>query len=127
VGPVGTGRPKVVVEDLPEDRPGLLRVGEEVVQLEHAGIVLRPQAAGATEGRDAALDADPRARKGGEVRRGADKGGGLTDSGLSFCGISFSAHLRDLQFRESLDLVKQKRFYGPVNWLPQCVVLWGNP
>jgi len=61
--------PEVVVEDFPDHGPRRVGVGEEVVQLQHAGVVLAPQPAGAPEGRDAALNGDPRAGKGGEVAR----------------------------------------------------------
>ena len=45
----------------------------EVVDLEHPWIVLAPEAAGSTEGRDAAFHRDARAREGGEIAGGADK------------------------------------------------------
>ena len=71
---------EVVVEDLTEDRPGPVRVGEEVVQLEHARVVGIPQAAWAAERRDAALHRDARAGEGGEVSEGADEDGGFHDA-----------------------------------------------
>jgi len=87
VRPVGASLAEVVVEDLADDRPGLFGVGEEVVQLEHAGIVAASQAALAAERRDTALHADPGAREGGEVLRGADEAHSFLDSdlGLLLC------------------------------------------
>jgi hypothetical protein len=67
VRPVGPGGAEVVVEDFLENGPGHFGVGAEVRKLQQSRVVLRPQATGAAEGRDAALDADRRAREGGEM------------------------------------------------------------
>ena len=51
MGAVRAGSAEVVVKDLLEDRPGDFGVREEVVQLQHARVVLRPQAARTAERR----------------------------------------------------------------------------
>ena len=59
--------------------PRLVGIAVEVVQLQHPGVILAPQAAGPAEGRDAAFNLDAHAREGGEVAGGADKSSGVAD------------------------------------------------
>ena len=89
MGTVGAGGAEVVVEDLLEDRPRDLGAFEEIPDFEPARVVLRLQAALAAERGDAALDADARAREGGQMLRGADEraGAGYRARG---CGSSWS-------------------------------------
>ena len=79
VGAVGLRSAEVVVEDVFQDWPGHFRPLEEIPDLEQPGVVLRPQAALAAEGRDAAFHRDARAREGGQVAGAADKCGGGAD------------------------------------------------
>src|SRR5208283_3345327 len=79
MGPVRLRAAEVVVEDLPDHRPGLLGMPEEELDLQGARIVLVPQPPGAAEGRDAAFHADARAGEGGEPAGSADEGCGSED------------------------------------------------
>ena len=72
-------RAEVVVEDLPDHRPGLIGVAEEELDLQCARVIAVPQPACAPKGRDAAFHADARTGKRGEVAGGADQGGGGAD------------------------------------------------
>ena len=92
VRPVRPRPAEVVVEDLAEDRQGALGVGAEVVDLQHPGVVVAPQAALAAERRDAALHADARTSEGGEVTGSADDASGFADLLLWLRGSVASFH-----------------------------------
>src|SRR5271157_1992588 len=79
VRPVRFRYPEIVVEDLTDHGPGLFRVRNEIIELQSAGVVFTPEPAGTAEGRDAALNGDARAGKGGEVACATNEGGGLPD------------------------------------------------
>jgi len=49
-GFIGAGSAEVVVDNFADQLAGLLRVGEEVVKLQHPGIVPTPQYARASKG-----------------------------------------------------------------------------
>jgi hypothetical protein len=68
----------VVVEDLSDDRPCAVGVGQEAVQLQHPRIIFTPEAA---------FDGDARAREGGEVAGAADEAvGGRQSTGRPWRG-----------------------------------------
>ena len=67
-------------------------MGAEVVDLQHPGVVVAPQAALAAERRDAALHADARTSEGGEVTGSADDASGFADLLLWLRGSVASFH-----------------------------------
>jgi len=82
------GAAKVVVEDFLDHPPGVFGVGEEVAQVEDAGVVTAPEPVGAAKGRDAAFHRDTCAGEGDGPAGAAEGFGGALD------GLLVHAHGR---------------------------------